>query len=95
MPDYASLLPLFPEDVTAVQTSAIIVQQGKLLDFIDGRTQRDETSDEYVRQEIAKSLVREFGYAKSLIAVEFTLANGSRRPRADLVVFPVDAPHTS
>ncbi|MDE2291852.1 MAG: hypothetical protein KGL53_07195, partial [Elusimicrobia bacterium] len=41
---------------------AIVVQQGKLLDFIDGSTQRDETPEEYVRQEIAKSIVREYGY---------------------------------
>jgi type I restriction enzyme M protein len=63
------------------------VQQGKLLDFIDGLTQRDETPEEYVRQEIAKSLVREYGYAKSDIAVEFTIRVGGRKPRADLVVF--------
>jgi type I restriction enzyme M protein len=65
----------------------IIVQQGKLLDFIDGVTQRNETPEEYVRQEIAKSIVREYGYPKSDIAVEFTLRLGSRKPRADLVVF--------
>jgi len=75
---------LFPQ----TKTAAIIVQQGKILDFIDGNTQRDETPEEYVRQEIAKSLVREYGYAKSLIAVEFTLRLGSRKPRADLVIFP-------
>ena len=34
--------------------TAIIVQQGKLLDFIDGVTQRSETPEEYVSQEIAK-----------------------------------------
>jgi type I restriction enzyme M protein len=67
--------------------SAIIVQQGKLLDFIDGVTQREETPEEYVRQEIAKSLVREYGYAKRDIAVEFTLRVGGRKPRADLAVF--------
>ena len=33
---------------------AIIVQQGKVLDFIDGHTQRQDTPEEYVRQEIAK-----------------------------------------
>ena len=38
--------------------AAIIVEQGKILDFIDGKTQRRETPEEYVRQEIAKSLVR-------------------------------------
>lgn len=73
--------------------TAVIVQQGKLLDFIDGLTQRNETPEEYVRQEIAKSLVREYDYLKTEIAVEFTLAVGSRKPRADLVVFGPDDPH--
>ncbi|HEX4950733.1 MAG TPA: N-6 DNA methylase [Blastocatellia bacterium] len=73
--------------------SAIIVQQGKVLDFIDGQTQRDETPEEYVRQEIAKSLVREYGYAKRDIAIEFTLRLGSRKPRADIVIFPQEADH--
>lgn len=72
---------------------AIIVQQGKVLDFIDGRTQRNETPEEYVRQEIAKSLVREYSYPKRDIAVEFTLRVGSRKPRADLVVFTEGAEH--
>jgi len=66
-----------------VGASAIIVQQGRLLDFIDEVTQRDETPEEYVRQEIAKSLVREYRYPKACIAVEFTLRLGSRKPRAD------------
>lgn len=66
---------------------AIIIQQGKILDFIDGKSQRHETPEEYVRQEIAKSLVREYRYEKSLIEVEFTLRLGSRKPRADLVIF--------
>lgn len=66
---------------------AVIVQQGKVLDFIDGQTQREETPEEYVRQEIAKSMVREYGYPKSDIAVEFVLRLGSRKPRADLVIF--------
>lgn len=63
----------------------VIVQQGKVLDFIDGQTQREETPEEYVRQEIAKSLVREYGYPKKDIAVEFVLRVGSRKPRADLI----------
>ena len=66
---------------------AVIVQQGKVLDFIDGQTQREETPEEYVRQEIAKSLVREYGYPKKDISVEFTLRLGSRKPRADLSIF--------
>lgn len=76
-----------------IRPAAVIVQQGKLLDFIDGITQRNETPEEYVRQEIAKSLVREYGYAKREISVEFTLKLGSKKPRADLVVFNEDDEH--
>lgn len=72
---------------------AIIIQQGKILDFIDGNTQRADTPEEYVRQEIAKSLVREYRYEKACIEVEFTLRLGSRKPRADLVIFPPGAEH--
>lgn len=73
---------------------AVIVQQGKILDFIDGLTQRNETQEEYVRQEIAKSLVLEYAYEKAEIAVEFVLRLGSRKPRADLVVFNEGDAHT-
>lgn len=73
--------------------TAVIVAQGKVLDFIDGITQRDETPEEYVRQEIAKSLVREYEYSKRDIAVEFKIKLGSSAKRADLVVFPPDAAH--
>jgi type I restriction enzyme M protein len=73
---------------------AIIVQQGKVLDFIDGKTQRPETPEEYVRQEIAKSLVREYRYEKADIEVEFVVPVGSRKPRADLVIFPPATSHT-
>jgi type I restriction enzyme M protein len=72
----------------------VIVQQGKLLDFIDGLTQRQETPEEYVRQEILKSLVREYGYAKNQVAVEFTLKIGSQKPRADICLFDAGRPHT-
>lgn len=72
---------------------AIIIQQGKVLDFIDGKTQRNETPEEYVRQEIAKSLVREYRYEKAAVKVEFVVRVGSRKPRADLVIFPSGAEH--
>ena len=78
----------------APNLAAIIVEQGRILDFIDGLTQRRETPEEYVRQEIAKSLVREYGYAKASIAVEFVLRVGTRKPRADLVCFHPGVEHT-
>lgn len=78
----------------AVPKLAIIIQQGKVLDFIDGKTQRPDTPEEYVRQEIAKSLVREYRYEKAGIKVEFVVRVGSRKPRVDLVIFPPAAEHT-
>ncbi len=83
-----------PNETFATTNLAIIVEQGKVLDFIDGKTQRPETPEEYVRQEIAKSLVREYRYEKSDIEVEFTVRVGSGKTRADLVVFPPVIPHT-
>jgi type I restriction enzyme M protein len=85
----SSTAPLVPPSKPA----AIIVQQGKLLDYIDGITQRQETPEEYVRQEIAKSLVREYGYPKSDMEVEYKLRLGSKNPRADLVIFPSKEDH--
>ena len=43
------------------------IEPGKILDFIDGSTQRNDSPEEYVRQETLKSLVREYGYPKSCI----------------------------
>jgi type I restriction enzyme M protein len=78
---------------TESNVSAIIVAQGKILDFIDGRTQRLETPEEYVRQEISKSIVREYRYAKSDIEVEFIIRSGISKKRADLVIFPPQTAH--
>lgn len=65
-----------------------IVPPGKVLDFIDGVTLRQDGPEEYVRQEILKSLVREYGYNKRDIRVEFPIKLGSRRVRVDIAVFP-------
>lgn len=71
---------------------AFIVPQGKIVDFING-TLRKETPEEYVRQEIEKSLVREYKYPREEIAVEFGIKFGVKRKRADLVVFPEGMAH--
>ncbi len=77
----------------AEQTIApLIVPQGKVLDFIDGQL-RNETPEEYVRQEIEKSLVREYHYSRNDVAVEFRVRLGRASKRADLVVFPEASPH--
>jgi len=66
------------------------VPAGKVLDFIDG-TLRNETPEEYVRQEIEKSLVREYEYPRGEIKVEFRIKMGASSKRCDLVVFPEGA----
>ena len=72
---------------TEIPPDPVLVEQGKLLDFVDRVTQRSETPEEYVRQEIAKSLVREYAYPRSQISVEQPIRLGSRRPRVDLAVY--------
>ena len=64
----------------------ITVPEGKIRDYVDGKFRKD-TPEEYVRQTIEKRLVEEHRYKTIQIAVEFGLRIGSRKPRADLVVW--------
>lgn len=64
----------------------IIVPEGKIVDFIDGSF-RNDTPEEYVRQQIEKSIVKEYIYPKNLCMVEYTIKIGSSRKRADIVIF--------
>lgn len=66
---------------------------GKLLDFIDEKL-RNDTPEEYVRQNIERRLVLELGYVREQIAVEFPIKMGSDRRRVDLVVFRAGDAHT-
>ena len=62
------------------------IPDGKIRDYVDGKF-RNDTAEEYVRQTIERRLVDEHRYPVTQIAIEFTLQNGSKRPRADIVVF--------
>lgn len=73
--------------MTLTQEPPVIVPPGKVLDYVDG-TLRNDTPEEYVRQEILKSLVREYKYDKADIAVEWPMRIGSKRVRADIAIFP-------
>jgi type I restriction enzyme M protein len=66
---------------------------GKICDFIDQRI-RNDTPEEYVRQNIERRLVLELGYSAKQIAVEFPIKIGTRRVRVDLVIFPEGREHT-
>lgn len=67
----------------------IVIPDGKICDYIDG-TFRNDTPEEYVRQTIEKRLVNEHKYNRERINIEYTLKLGSRKPRADIVIFPKD-----
>lgn len=69
------------------------IPDGKICDFIDGKI-RNDTPEEYVRQNIERRLVNELGYSPEQIAVEFSISEGSARKRVDLVIFPEGKPHT-
>ena len=69
------------------ELKTIIIPEGKICDYIDGKF-RNDTPEEYVRQNIEKRLINEHKYSKKNICIEFTLQAGSNKPRADIVIFP-------
>lgn len=77
-------------DIPAVPR-VITIPEGKISDYIDGKF-RNDTPEEYVRQNIEKRLVNEHKYDRKYIAVEHTIVVGSRKPRADIVIFSNDKP---
>ena len=68
------------------------IPPGKLRCVITDRL-RNDTPEENVRQRVARSLVDHYGYSREDIAVEFTVPMGTKRPRADLAVFPPGTKH--
>jgi type I restriction enzyme M protein len=79
-------------DVAASAASLTAIPEGKVVDFITGQFLND-TPEEYVRQNVAMSLVLEYGYDRSQIEVEFRIKVGSGSKRVDLAVFPERATH--
>lgn len=77
-----------PKQDTPIAT----LPDGKICDFIDG-TIRNDTPEEYVRQNILRRLVKELGYKPERIAVEFPIKVGSSTKRVDVAIFPEAAAH--
>lgn len=65
----------------------ITVPEGKIRDYID-HSFRNDTPEEYVRQNIEKRLVNEHGFPKDLIKIEFSVKQASANKRVDIAVFP-------
>lgn len=65
---------------------------GKICDFIDQKV-RNDTPEEYVRQNIERRLVLELGYLPEQIEVEYPIKQGSKTVRLDLAIFREGVPH--
>nr|VFK51382.1 MAG: type I restriction enzyme M protein [Candidatus Kentron sp. TC] len=81
-----------PPQKSIAQLNYKTLPDGKISDFIDD-TIRNDTPEEYVRQNIERRLVLELGYPREQIAVEFSIRMGSKRHRVDLAVFGEGAEH--
>ena len=73
-------------------TNITFIPPGKLRCVITDRL-RNDTPEENVRQRVVRSLIDHYGYGREDIAVEFTVPMGTRRPRADLAIFPPNTEH--
>lgn len=71
------------------ETKVIVIPEGKICDYIDGKF-RNDTPEEYVRQTIEKRLVNEHKYSPKQVRIEYTLQLGSNKPRADIAIFEKD-----
>jgi type I restriction enzyme M protein len=81
-----------PLDVAEAAKSLVTIPEGKVVDFVDGAL-RNNTPEEYVRQNIERSLVFEYRYPREEIAVELRIKVGSSSKRVDLAIFGEDDPH--
>jgi len=74
-------------DDLSLPIQAIVIPDSFISDYIDSDFRKD-TPEEYVRQNIEKRLIIEHKYKREQISIEFPVKLGSRRKRADIVVFP-------
>lgn len=70
-----------------------VIPPGKIKCFITGKLRKD-TAEERVRQDVARSLVEEYGYDKSDIDIEFSIKMGRAKKRADIIIVSENEEHT-
>ncbi|MDG3548489.1 N-6 DNA methylase [Methanobacterium formicicum] len=69
-----------------------LLPSGKIKCYITGKIKKDNP-EEHVRQKVARSLVEEYGYSKEDIEIEFKIKMGTKRKKADIVIFDKNKPH--
>jgi len=77
-------------DTVESEPDAIELKEGHIFDPV-ARKLRKGTDEEYVRQEMIKTLVSEYGYPLSSMATEFKIKIGSAPKKVDIAVFPDDS----
>jgi type I restriction enzyme M protein len=70
-----------------MSTLVASLPDGKICDFIDGKI-RNDTPEEYVRQNLERRLVLELEYPPEEIGVEVPIKMGSQKKRVDIVIYP-------
>ena len=84
----ATVTPLEPDLSGAYSTELRLTTNGRIVDFLELEKSRPNTPEERVRQVYARRLHYDYGYPKSLMAIEVAVQIGSReRGAADIVVY--------
>jgi len=81
MAGVAQVLALFPTDKLR------LTADGRVMDFLDSALTRQNTPEERVRQEYARKLHHEYGYAKELMVFGAAINIGSETKFADIVIY--------
>lgn len=80
--------PVLEVDLTGVYSIGLrLTTEGRIVDFLNPEVSRPNTPEERVRQVFARKLHFDYGYPKTLMAIEVPIYIGSERRSADIVVF--------
>ena len=83
-----STLPLEAPLTGAYSPELRLTTDGRIVDFIEPTKSRLNTPEERVRQVYARKLHYEYGYTKSVLAIEVGIQIGSQKPMsADIVIY--------
>lgn len=80
-------------DPSGSSAPIVLVPAGKIRCYVHPNILRKDTPEEYVRQRVARSLVEEYGYAKTELSLEFPIKVGSARKKVDIAIFPGGVEH--
>ena len=72
--------------VNSEEDTVDLIPAGKIKCFITGKLRKD-APEEKIRQDVARSLVEEYGYNKDDNDLEFPIKMGRARKRVDVVIF--------